>query len=180
MEHPDQPQRDCHPDCHHREFSRWGRASQQREIARPRERRLTVIGSAQWIRLSLHIHERSDSGYLKPTRRANSDIEMHAFGSNCRRRPTNVRSSIALRDLTDGQQGRRHTSAVGRPSNRTSLVEWPLVVPAQDRFEPDERACCPNRDRPAASSAWRRDRQGATCGSTIRRSHVLRLATNGR
>src|SRR5580692_5622821 len=72
---------------------------------------------------------------------ATSDIEMHAFGSNCRRRPTNVRSSIALRDLTDGQQGRRHTSGVGRPSNRTSLVEWLLVVPAQDRFEPDERAC---------------------------------------
>jgi hypothetical protein len=109
-----------------------------------------------------------------------SDIKMHAFGSNCRRRPTNVRSSIALRDLTDGQQGRRHTSGVGRPSNRTSLVEWLLVVPAQDRFEPDERACCPSRDRPAASSASRRDRQGATCGSTIRRSHVLRLATNGR
>ena len=46
--------------------------------------------------------------------------------------------------------------------------------------ESDERACCPSRDRPAASSASRRDRQGATCGSTIRRSHVLRLATNGR
>src|ERR1700722_10193281 len=106
--------------------------------------------------------------------------DRHAFDSSCRRRPTDARSSIARRDLTDGQQGRRHTSGAGRPSNRTSLVEWLLGVPARDHFEPDERACCPSRDRPAASSASRRDPQGATCGSTIRRSHVLRSATNGR
>jgi hypothetical protein len=39
MEHSDQPQYDCRPDCNHQELSRWGSASQQRELARPRERR---------------------------------------------------------------------------------------------------------------------------------------------